>query len=515
MRFLFWIASFLVIVAIAEPKTFNCDYNKKSICKIENESIPAGTTEIEFAVASIQNETLGIWFEKTNLEYVPGIIFQTFKKLALLKVSGTEIPILKRDYLKQIAPITALELTRDNIETVEEDAFQDLTNLRQISLFSNRLKMLPEKLFQNNLNLEVIDFNENQIEAVGENFLAGLEKLTEISFHSNQLKTVPKKLFKDNKMISKIALNENHLISIDEDLFVGLRNLTEVYLSTNQLQFISPKLFRDNKFITSIYLNNNKLKRIDENLFVGLKNLRTLSLASNEIESFPIQLFADNEMLDYIYLNNNKIKMLTPVLFQSNSNRLRSFVDLTDNVCINQKFDVFDMIGQQLKEAIENCKNASCNLDQDTKYFKTIVLTNIVENIKNCTEKCYEDEDCLGEVVRERNNDVIFTIFHELSSNEKHIEKVEKLLEDKLVGLQTLDETKNKTVNSVLKEQKDRTDELDARFSVIAILQVIVIVLLIAVIAAIVWMFKRLRKEKMTVVPEDTQKNNAPDSTNI
>ncbi len=506
----------LVTIAISEQKTFNCEYAKdKPICKIENQDVPFNTTEIKFAVPEYVNRTLGIWFEKSKLEFVPTEIFDEFRGLQLLKISGSEIPVLKKDYLKGMSPLLALELTRDGIVTIEVGAFQELRNLKQISLYSNALKTLPAKIFQNNLKLEVIDLNENKIETVDQNLLNGLEKLHEISFYSNQLEEIPDNLFEENKLLSKIFLNNNHLKRIDEETFAGLTNLTEVYLSTNHLEFIPPNLFKDNKKINAIFLNNNKLKKIDQEVFLGLPGLYKLSLASNELESLPIKIFHDNEKLDFIYLNNNKIKSLTPILFQSNANRLRSFVDLTDNECIDKKFDVFEMIGQQLKDSLANCKNNSCNLDSDARYFKTVVLSDIVDSIKVCTEKCYEDEDCLGELVKERNEDVIFTIFHQLNNNEKTLKKFQESVEDKLTGLQTLDETKNKTVNTLLKEQKDRTEDLDVKFITVACIQALVILLLLLVIIALALMFRRLKKQNTQVEPDDSMKKNLPDSTNI
>lgn len=468
--------------------------------------MPLNATEILFnnITDEVRRKVLGIWFEKSQIDFIPDLLFTEFKSLYLLKISGADIKVLKETYLEKMSPIKALELTRDNIQTVEENAFKELKNLEQLSLYANQIKTLPPTVFKHNLKLKVIDLNQNKLESLDENLFAGLVMLTEVSLHANEISRIPPKLFKSHDKIQKLLLNENRINEIDETVFQTLSNLTDIYLSTNNLETIPKNLFKYNKNLRSIYLNNNKLTSIDEGVFDGLDELFTVSLASNLFTTIPIHLFINNEKLDFLYLNNNQIRMLTPALFQSKKQRLRTFIDLSDNVCIDKKFDVIEMIGQELTERINKCENKTCPLDQDAKFFKTTILTKIVDGIKTCSDKCYEDESCLEEIVKERNSDVIFTIFKEISNNEKSIEQLKGELEAKLnsVEPQTTD-----TVRTLIKEQQDKTEELDSKFYVVASFQVAIIILLVALIVGFIIFIKRRKQQQNLIKPTSDSSN--------
>ena len=85
-----------------------------------------------------------------------------------LRISGTNITTITKDFLSQCNNLILLDFSNNNISLVEMSAFDDLSELKTLVLSNNRLfyneTSFPNKVIQRLVQLETLDLKENKKE---------------------------------------------------------------------------------------------------------------------------------------------------------------------------------------------------------------------------------------------------------------------------------------------------------------------------------------------------------------
>ena len=134
-----------------------------------------------------------------------------------------------------------------------------------------------------------------------------------------------------------------------------LFNLTVFVCAYSQLVEINAEMLEGMDNLEGLFLGGNKLTSVPLNAFMKLTKLKDISLRQNQIEELPNGLFKNNVNLEEIYLLENKLKFIGSTLF--NGLTKLDYVDLEDNVCINEKYTGSTAITQMKKDIKTQCFN--------------------------------------------------------------------------------------------------------------------------------------------------------------
>lgn len=241
---------------------------KKLDCKVKDVSFanrpnPTATCELKyvkyiagknltFNETSMNNltyrEELRVKFIDSNLQVVPIILFEQFRRLEILEMNGV------------------------GLRNIFSHAFDRAEYLKVFHAYGNKLTTLGAFSFAGATKLENLDLSANMITNVNYEAFAGLENLKELSLSSN-----------------KIAI-------IDEQTFHPLKNLTWIWLDRNQIKIIAVSLLVNSQKLKGIYLNDNKISALSPILVDKLPDLEFLFLRGNNCtnENFVNTMIAKN-----------------------------------------------------------------------------------------------------------------------------------------------------------------------------------------------------------------------------
>lgn len=143
--------------------------------------------------------------------------------------------------------------------------------------------------------------------------------------------------------------------------FVGLTRLQILDLRFNEIESIPNDAFLDLFSLEVLTLSGNQLTSLPANCFVTMLSLRYFDASDNQIESFNDEIFTQNENLHEILLEHNKIARIT-----TNLTRFKDigFIDLRDNVCIQDKFYLRGFPNLLSLDDFQNSINERC---EDTR----------------------------------------------------------------------------------------------------------------------------------------------------
>lgn len=187
------------------------------------------------------------------------------------------------------------------------------------------------------VNLQSLRIAQSNFRYVERSRIAAFKRIEKLDFLYNKMDELAADTFDDLKNLTKLSIYSNdNLKEIHGQLLKELRNLKEIYLYRNRIEILAKDLFRNNEKLEKIHIAGNNIKVLHRDLFVEQRNLRWLDLSGNIIEILPEGLFRNNQKLEEINFFNNQIKTIETD-FQ-NLSRL-SFIDLEDNVCIDELCD--------------------------------------------------------------------------------------------------------------------------------------------------------------------------------
>lgn len=182
-------------------------------------------------------QELRIKFVESNIQAIPTIFFDEFRKLEILEMNGVG--------LRNIFP----------------DSFHRADNLRVLQAYGNKLTLLRAFSFNGAHNLEALDLSSNLITNVNFEAFSGLEKLREL------------------------GLSNNRISILDEQTFHPLTNLTWLWLDRNELKIVAVNLLVNSQKLEGMYLNDNKISALSPILFDKLPELKFLFLTNNNCTS--------------------------------------------------------------------------------------------------------------------------------------------------------------------------------------------------------------------------------------
>lgn len=322
---------------------------------------------------------------------------ENFKLASELKKSEENLHAVTRTMLRAQNQIEKLE-EDFNAQGMSNESYHCVTNLRHCEVENLDLKELVKEM----KIVEIFCDDDNQkgkcvtaklkilnpqisVTSVRrkDKSALNLNQIFEMSIENQQVLHLPLNLSDFLPNLKKISLTESGLITIDKKAFKGLNLLTEINLSMNKLTKIRSTDFEHVRNLAKLDLSFNDIIEIELKSFYRLQSIKELRIDNNRLTKIPVGMISENKNLELLTLNSNKLIEIASNFLDFSGKNLR-MVDLTENVCVNEKFP--DSPAANIQEALFNCSvemDIECKFEQNEQYIcfaKNLEITS--ENMK-------------------------------------------------------------------------------------------------------------------------------------
>lgn len=187
--------------------------------------------------SEVTYEELRLKFVESNIQAIPKIVFDEFRKLEILEMNGV------------------------GLRNIFEQSFSRADSLKVFQAFGNKMTTLNGYSFKGAVILEFLDLSSNLLSNINFEAFSGLDRLKQLS------------------------LSNNRISILDEQTFQPLVNLTWLWLDRNEIKIVAVNLLINSPKLEGIYLNNNKIRAVSTILFDKLPDLKFLFMANNNCTS--------------------------------------------------------------------------------------------------------------------------------------------------------------------------------------------------------------------------------------
>lgn len=247
----------LLCVVNASKKQLFCDLkrdimffpteSRMTTCELKYVKLVLGK-QLRINGSEVTYEELRVKFVESNVQAIPKILFDEFRKLEILEMNGV------------------------GLRNIYEQSFSRADSLKVFQAFGNKMTTLNGYSFKGADSLEFLDLSSNLLSNINSEAFSGLGRLKQIS------------------------LSNNRISILDEQTFLPLANLTWIWLDRNEIKIIALNLLINSPQLEGIYLNDNKIKALSPILFDKLLDLKFLFLSNNNCTSkdFVNSMIAQN-----------------------------------------------------------------------------------------------------------------------------------------------------------------------------------------------------------------------------
>lgn len=130
--------------------------------------------------------------------------------------------------------------------------------------------------------------------------------------------------------------------------FKGLKSLEEITITSNDISEIDEGVFDEVPKLIHLNLAYNNIKSLPGNAFAELTNLKTLVLSGNSLVTFTASLLPRKNVIKELQLQKNRLDIIEREILKLLKNA--ELVDLSDNTCVNMKYQKSDANSTTLKE---------------------------------------------------------------------------------------------------------------------------------------------------------------------
>ena len=343
-------------------------------------------------------------------------VFGFMKILKVLNLNSNKLQEIESGTFKHLKLLETLDLSSNNLKTFETSAINGLAKLQNLNLAGNRLKAISSNIFESLKVLQIADLSNNScinlsypkvtLKEIKDRLIEDctalveiecfwLEPDTDIYFHEEDFDCVAVNLTivhhktKISQLKRQIGYDSSIFSVIDQHIeflphelsetfanlhilvvvrsklsalrqrdFEGLTNLKNITIVSNDILLIEPGMFDDVPQLEILNLSSNNIKTLPEMIFAKLAQLKTLNLSDNKLQSFFSEFLPLNNVIEEFYIKNNELKQISSTVYMEL--KKSKIIDLTDNVCIDFKYDEGKTDSKtltQLYQALRACKD--------------------------------------------------------------------------------------------------------------------------------------------------------------
>jgi len=160
---------------------------------------------------------------------------------------------------------------------------------------------------------------------------------TSIRVDNQFIKFFPHLLYKNFPHLKKIEVKQSNLISLHKTNFYGLDELTHIVITHNNLSSIDEGTFDSTPQLEFLDLSSNGILSVPMNAFSKLIHMHTLILSDNQIVNLMVNILPRKNVIEKFQINKNQLEVIETKLIRYL--RKAKMIDLTENVCIDMKFE--------------------------------------------------------------------------------------------------------------------------------------------------------------------------------
>lgn len=178
--------------------------------------------------------------------------------------------------------------------------------------------------------------------------------LIDLEVHRSNLQTIS---FPSALQLESLTVHRNNVSRIVNGTFSGLQRLKTLNISESYVREIEAGAFAGATNIRLIDLSQNNITAILPPTFQSLTNLVYADLHDNLLTEMRCGIFGLNTNLQTLLLHENQINA-TCTMFSRRLSPTVTFLDMSNNVCINRSFLLGDELGLiSLNNALNPCFN--------------------------------------------------------------------------------------------------------------------------------------------------------------
>jgi Leucine-rich repeat (LRR) protein len=232
-------------------------------------------------------------------------------------------------------------------------------NLKKIFAIKLEIEKISESSFANCSNLIHLDLEENKISEI--NF-EGLKSLKFLNLKSNEISELNFEAFKDLKNVRELNLDENLIKNLPNEIFEPLLgSMEKISLRKNKFEGSwKSEWLKSSQKLKYFDIGENNLREIEENSF-NSSEIFAFLIDENLIGNLnSTQLNRRLENLKYLIANENEIIIIDSKFF--NEAEKLKFLDLGENLCINETFKNFKAERDKNLKKLKLCFGGNSNL---------------------------------------------------------------------------------------------------------------------------------------------------------
>lgn len=323
------------------------------------------------------------------LRNIPTEAFKHLQDVFRISLRNNLIENLEPRAFSGLAELSILNLINNSLTTLNANSFEDLEKLAELYLSNNKLKFIDPKITEISSRLQKLSFNGNSCVdmSVPEKSLSDLTKeitkkcvapieinckevnnisdcivedlmiysrktnisnvngnvnnVTSLAVIDQSILFLPKALGSFFPYLLRIRIENSQLSELQENDFIDMTALKSIVILNNNLMSMSSKSFNGLSRLELLDLSSNNIKHLEENVFADLLNLKTLTLSDNDLKQLLLWSFPhSSKAIVNFRANNNKLELIEMGVIKRL--RIASVIDLTENDCIDMKFDKLD-----------------------------------------------------------------------------------------------------------------------------------------------------------------------------
>lgn len=210
--------------------------------------------EGEHEAGRTNDDVRNLVFEDSEINQIPGNIFQVFRNIQAIGASNSGITDLTANDFNFARTLAALFINNNR-----------LTRLTGTPFFFNIIRTTVTHL----------NFYSNRIEFIGDTFFNGLANLRYLS------------------------LGGNALTSLTPQNMAPLVALQSLLVSFNQIESLSPRMFSTNRQLEIVAFEFNNITALGPGIFDDLPSIEFIGLLGNECVSFEFEI-DDETTIDFV-----------------------------------------------------------------------------------------------------------------------------------------------------------------------------------------------------------------------
>ena len=243
----------------------------------------------------------------------PFDIFDTLKKLKVLKVEEGDLSSLQLEILSNLSSLEHLVLKNNNITSLPKGLFKAVPRLRELDLEGNAIEFNNFKEFEVLKHLKVLRLGHCRIETVNADLVLHIPHVHTLVLRHCHIHKLSHGAFRNLFHLSKLDISGNPKVKVTDKLFHGLEDrLKFVGIENMNLSTFPTSAFRKLFLLKKIKANRNIIRTLPKGVFHSLKGKHVeVHLEKNEISDVEVGVMDGVRRPLKLYLQHNNISSLS------------------------------------------------------------------------------------------------------------------------------------------------------------------------------------------------------------